>query len=123
MAKLLVVGLGGFAGAVLRYWLSGWVYGLTQSDFPVGTLAVNLAGSFVLGAAMGVVENHIVPPHLQLFVTIGLLGGFTTFSTFSFETYALIEIGSIGKAALNLVLSVGFGLAALMAGVMAGRAI
>jgi len=123
VAKLFVVGLGGFAGAVLRYWLSGWVYGLTQSDFPVGTLAVNLAGSLILGVAMGVVENHIVPPHLQLFVTIGLLGGFTTFSTFSFETYSLIEIGSIGKAALNLLLSVGVGLAALMAGLMAGRAL
>ena len=123
MAKILVVGLGGFAGAVLRYWLSGWVYGLSQSDFPVGTLAVNLAGSFMLGMAMGVVENHIVPPHLHLFITIGLLGGFTTFSTFSFETYALIEVGSIDKAALNLVLSVGVGLAALMAGLMAGRAI
>ncbi|MEJ2084270.1 MAG: fluoride efflux transporter CrcB [Acidobacteriota bacterium] len=123
MAKLFVVGLGGFAGAVLRYWLSGWVYGLTQSDFPVGTLAVNLAGSLILGVAMGVVENHIVPPHLQLFVTIGLLGGFTTFSTFSFETYSLIEIGSIGKAVLNLLLSVGVGLTALMAGLMAGRAL
>ena len=123
MAKLFVVGLGGFAGAVLRYWLSGWVYGLTQSDFPVGTLAVNLAGSLILGMAMGVVENHIVPPHLQLFVTIGLLGGFTTFSTFSFETYSLIEIGSIGKAVLNLLLSVGVGLTALMAGLMAGRAL
>ncbi len=123
MAKLLFIGLGGFVGAILRYWMSGWVYGLAQGGFPAGTLAVNAVGSFVLGLVIGVIENHIVPAHLQLFLTIGLLGAFTTFSTFSFETYALIEIGSFGKAVINILASVGVGLLAVMAGFLVGRSV
>jgi CrcB protein len=80
-------------------------------------------GSFGLGLVVGIIENHIVPPQLQLFVTIGLLGAVTTFSTFSFETWALVEVGSIGKALLNILASVGVGLAAVLAGLLAGRAI
>jgi len=123
VAKFLFIGLGGFVGAILRYWLSGWVYGLTHGDFPAGTLAVNAVGSFALGLVIGVIENHIVPTHLQLFLTIGLLGAFTTFSTFSFETYALVEVGSFGKAVINILASVGVGLLAVIAGLMAGRTI
>ena len=123
VTKLLFVGLGGCVGAILRYWMSGWVYGLTRGGFPAGTLVVNSVGSFALGLVIGVIENHIVPSHLQLFLTIGLLGAFTTFSTFSFETFALLEIGSYGRAILNLVASVGVGLFGVVAGLMAGRAI
>lgn len=121
--KLFVVGAGGFLGAILRYWLSGWVYRAIPGDFPTGTLMVNLLGSFALGFVLGIVENHIVTPAMQMFLTIGLLGAFTTFSTLSFETYSLIEIGSIGKAALNVGLSLVAGLLAVMAGLVLGRAI
>lgn len=123
MPKLLVVGMGGFIGAILRYWLSGWVYRVSPGDFPNGTLVVNLIGSFALGLVLGVVESHVLTPATQLFLTIGLLGAFTTFSTFSFETYALIEIGSFGKAALNVGLSLATGLLAVAAGLGLGRAI
>ena len=123
MTKLLIIGLGGFLGAVLRYLLSGWVYDRIDTGFPLGTLVVNLSGSFFLGLTLGIVEQHILPPHLALFLTIGVLGAFTTFSTLSFETWALIEIGSLGKATLNIIASVGLGLMAVIAGLLAGRAI
>ena len=123
MVRLLIIGCGGFVGAILRYWISGWVYGWSGGDFPLGTLSVNLLGSFVLGVVLGLADHLVVYPQLMLFLTIGLLGAFTTFSTFSFETWALIEVGSIGRAVLNMGLSLGVGLLAVFFGLVAGRAV
>ena len=123
MVRLLIIGCGGFVGAILRYWISGWVYGWSGGDFPLGTLSVNLLGSFVLGVVLGLADHLVVHPQLMLFLTIGLLGAFTTFSTFSFETWALIEVGSIGRAVLNMGLSLGVGLLAVFFGLVAGRAV
>lgn len=107
----------------VRYWVSGWVYSLGHGGFPTGTLVVNVAGSFFLGLAVGLAEHFVLHPNWQPFLTIGLLGAFTTFSTFSFETMALLEVGSSTKALLNVGASVLSGLVAVLAGLIAGRAL
>ena len=124
MGKFLAIGLGGFFGAVLRYWISEWVFELFKGRFPAGTLTVNLIGSFVLGLLMAVFENyplHPLQPNIKFFLATGLLGAFTTFSTFSFETLVLLQAGSVGKAALNILLSVCIGIAAALAGFWLGK--
>ena len=121
MLKILSIGLGGFTGAILRYWISGWVYTWVKTDFPSGTLVVNVVGSFLLGVVMGITEHYVMNPNLRLFITIGVLGAFTTFSTFSYETLMLFQVGAYGKAFLNMLLSVFVGVSAAFAGLMVGR--
>jgi CrcB protein len=119
--KLLIIGCGGFVGAILRYLVSGWVYSLSGSDFPLGTLVVNVVGSFILGLVLGLSDHFILHPQVMLFLTIGLLGAFTTYSTFSFESWSLIEVGSYGEALLNMAASLLLGLAAIALGLLLGR--
>ena len=111
--KLLVVGLGGFAGAILRYLVGGWVQGAFSRPWPFGTFAVNIAGCFAIGLVWGLVENRdLFNPAIRLFILTGVLGGFTTFSTFSLETYNLVRQGDWLGAGLNAGLSVFLGLLA-----------
>src|ERR1044072_5450644 len=92
MNHVLIVGIGGFLGSVLRYWLSAFVQRWAQEAFPLGTLVVNLLGCFVIGAVMSLAEyREAFSPEWRLFLTIGLLGGFTTYSTFGYETFALLR--------------------------------
>ena len=123
MIKILAIGLGGFAGALLRYWISGLAYAVTESSFPIGTLTVNILGSFILGFLLGTTDHYVFHPNVKLFLTVGLLGAFTTFSTFSFETLALIEVSSYYKAFLNVSLSIALGLAGAFLGLIIGRAL
>lgn len=123
MIKFLAIGIGGFVGALLRYGISGWVYSISRNNFPSGTLVVNVAGSFILGLIVGVAERYIIHPNLKLFLTIGVLGAFTTFSTFSYETIMLLQLSSYLKALLNVSLSVLLGLAAAFLGLAAGKAL
>lgn len=104
LLDLLSVGAGGGIGAALRYLASGWAQRLDLFEgFPVGTLAVNLVGSVVLGLLAGVSESrYVFGPNLRLFLFIGLLGGFTTYSTFSFETFGLLREGLYLRAAANV---------------------
>ncbi len=97
LKQLLFVGFGGFLGAILRFLVSGWVQRMFSSSFPYGTLAVNGLGSLLLGFLMGLSEGNIVSPQVRLLVGIGLLGAFTTFSTFSYETLMLLRGGRIGR--------------------------
>jgi fluoride exporter len=107
MQTYVVVFVGGGLGAAARYWLSGWVPGKIQSDFPVGTLAVNILGCFLIGLLMSAFEERfLTQPTVRIFLTIGILGGFTTFSTFSFETVALIRDGEVLFATMNIVVSI-----------------
>jgi CrcB protein len=119
--KLLIIGCGGFVGAILRYLISGWVYTLSGGHFPLGTLVVNLTGSLLLGLVLGLADHLVLHPQVALFLTIGLLGAFTTFSTFSYETWALVEVGSYGKALLNTAGSLLLGLIAVVVGLTVGR--
>ncbi len=122
MKELAVVFLGGGVGSALRYWLSGSVYRLLKPSFPYGTLVVNIGGCFLIGFLMAVFEERfVVQPLLRLFLTIGILGGFTTFSTFSFETVELLREGSMVSGLMNVLLSLGGCLTATLLGNILGR--
>ncbi len=102
---LLFVGLGGFIGAVLRFLISGVVQKHFPGSFPVGTLTVNVLGSFVIGFLVLLFEN-LLAPQLKAFLVTGTLGALTTFSTFSFETAVMIQEGALFRAVLNILLNV-----------------
>lgn len=117
MKLLAFVALGGAVGAVARYGASGWVHGFAGSGFPWGTLAVNVAGAFLLGFTLRVLQSSITPPEIRGFLTVGLLGAFTTFSTFTYEAVALMQDGEWARASLYLGGSVVVGVAAVIAGI------
>jgi fluoride exporter len=122
--NVVLVFLGGGIGAVARYWMQGAVYRIVGASFPYGTLAVNVAGSFCIGFLMLVFEERfLVQPSLRVFLTIGILGGFTTFSSFSFETLALLREGSIVAGLLNARVSVATCLGATWFGTIIGKMI
>jgi CrcB protein len=113
-----LVGCGGFFGAMLRYGMSGAVQRLAPfSSFPLGTLTVNVSGSLLIGVLAGLVElRQMLGPEARLFLMIGLLGGFTTFSSFAYETLALGQDGQYLLAALNALSSVALCLLAVWIG-------
>ena len=121
--QIILVGIGGFIGAVFRFLLSGFVHRLVPlSEFPFGTLAVNVAGCLLIGLLNGLAENRqIIGPELRLFLMIGVLGGFTTFSAFGYETLVLIRDAEFLRALGNVFLQVFFGLVAVWLGYMLGR--
>lgn len=123
MTKLLVVGLGGLIGALGRYGLSGLVHRWLGSSFPYGTLAVNAAGCLLLGALMYLVEERsLLSPNARLFMGIGVLGAFTTFSTFGYETVELLRDRELWFAFLNVAGNVVLGVGAVVAGYACLRA-
>jgi CrcB protein len=122
MGQMLAIAAGGALGALLRFWASNGVYGLLGRDFPYGTLAVNLLGSLVMGLCFVLfIERLVVGPEWRAFIMVGLLGAFTTFSTFSIETFNLLEDGELTRAMANVLLSVALCVLAAWVGVMAGR--
>ena len=122
LAKYLFVGIGGFIGSVLRYGCSGFVYRIAGDRFPLGTLTVNFIGCFVIGFVMMLFEERwLVSPTIRLFLTVGILGGFTTFSTFSFETIEIFRGGNFSLGFLNVAGSLVLCLAATWAGAVAAR--
>jgi fluoride exporter len=118
----LSVALGGAAGALLRYGLSGWLQAMTGAVFPVGTFGVNVLGSFIIGLVLQLgSERFLLSVELRLLLTTGFCGGLTTFSTFSFETLRLLEDQQWGAAAGNAALNVTICMAAVYAGTMLAR--
>ncbi len=117
MRNIIFVGLGGFAGSVLRYLVSGWIQKFLDTPFfPYGTLSVNVIGCLLIGLLGGWADNtELFSPPVRLFLLLGLLGGFTTYSTFGYETVALLRdrqaLAAMGYVGLHLVL--GFGAVAL----------
>lgn len=104
MREVLLIGCGGFLGAVLRYGLAGWVQSANTGSFPWGTLAVNVLGCFAIGLVVQFAEiRGILDPSVKAFLLIGVLGAFTTFSTFSHESVTLLLEGDGRLAALNIV--------------------
>lgn len=116
--KLVGIAAAGGLGALARYGLALGVQRLAGSGFPVGTFAVNMLGCFAFGLVFGVLERSLLPPALRPVVLTGFMGAFTTFSTFAFESHALLRSGQVFWAAANLggqvvlgVLGVALGLA------------
>ncbi len=122
--QLFYIGLFGGFGCVARYLLSGWTYQLVGRNLPYGTLFVNIIGSFLLGllVASGV-RGDFFPAEVRVGLAVGFMGGFTTFSTFSYETLRLLENGSFWQAGLNILLNIVLCLAFAFLGVLVARQI
>ena len=117
------IAVAGAAGAVSRYQVEGVVSRLTRGAFPWGTLVVNLSGCFLLGLVFTLLTERFLPhPDLRVAVTVGFLGAYTTLSTFAFESLRLGQDGAMGRATLNVVLSVAGGILAAWLGTVAARA-
>ncbi|SRR6056297_1739146 len=122
MKQLVAIAAGGAFGALMRYGVSTAVYALAGRGFPYGTLAVNVAGSAAMGLLFVLlVERLDADPVWRAALLVGLLGSFTTFSTFSMETLALLEEGAAVKALANILASVLLCLAGAWLGVVLGR--
>lgn len=117
---LLYIAAGGAVGALARYGLAGWVHGWTDDRFPWGTFAVNAVGSLLIGLALRYLESVPVSPEFRALVTVGLLGAFTTFSTYAYETVALLRDRDWMRAGLYSLGSLGLGLAAVGVGLALG---
>ncbi|HET9852845.1 MAG TPA: fluoride efflux transporter CrcB [Candidatus Limnocylindrales bacterium] len=121
---LLLVGAGGFFGAVSRYLVDGWVASATGGRFPWGTLVINVSGSFLLGLLFAAsIERNLIPAAIRVPVLIGFIGAYTTFSTLTLETWRLVEDGSYALAVGNLAGSMLLGMVAVVAGLTIGRAL
>lgn len=122
MTQVLAIGIGGALGSLLRFWMSTWVHSFAGRGFPYGTLTVNVLGCLVMGVLFVLfTERFSDNTVLRAGVLIGVLGGFTTFSSFSIETFNLIETGEVTKAALNMLGSLILCVGATWIGVILGR--
>lgn len=122
MQLIFYIALFGALGCLSRYYLSGWVYNMFGSGFPYGTFAVNISGAFIIGLIMEFSRySELFPADLRTGLTIGFLGGLTTFSTFSYETFRLLEDGEFFFALLNTVTSVVVCILFTWGGVVAAR--
>jgi len=122
--KILYLGIFGGLGCVARYMVSGWVYTLAGRALPYGTLVVNVCGSLLLGLIMeGTLRSTLLSPELRFGLTVGFMGGFTTFSTFSYETVRLLEEGSVTAAGANILLNVTVCIFAALVGIFLARQI
>lgn len=118
MNRILLIGIGGFLGSILRYWVSGYFQRVTGSaQFPYGTLAVNLIGCFVIGFLSQLAETYgVFTAESRAFIFVGLLGAFTTFSTFGNESMNLLRDGGNFFASINVGAHIAFGLGAVWLG-------
>ncbi len=122
MTQLAFIAAGGAAGALMRYWMSSGIYVLFGRGFPYGTLTVNVVGSLLMGFCyVFMIERMDVSVEWRAAIMIGLIGAFTTFSTFSIETLNLLESGEQMKAALNILLSVTLCILGCWLGMIVGR--
>jgi len=124
MQRTILIGVAGLAGTLLRYWLSGVVARRFGETFPWGTMAVNLVGCFVTGAVFYLSEERfLINPAVRTVILIGLLGGFTTFSSYGLQTFTLLRDGEFGLATLNVALSNVVGLLMVWAGYVFSKAL
>jgi CrcB protein len=121
---VLAVGVGGALGAIARYLLGGAVHRLLPGFFPYGTFVVNVTGCIVFGLIAGLAESRfVIGPTGRAFVLVGVLGGYTTFSSFAFESFELLRSGQLLHAGINVIGQVALGLLGLWAGFGLGRVV
>ena len=124
MANYFIIGIGGFFGAVCRYMVALWIGQKWGRTFPLGTFVVNISGSFLIGLLMSFfTEKFMVSPQVRLFLVVGFLGAYTTFSTFEYETGNLLKDGEWSIALANVILSVIAGFVALKLGEIIAKSI
>ena len=115
--NILLIAIGGALGSVARYLFSTFVLRATGSLFPLGTFAVNIVGCFVFGLIAGAAEQRVaLPPQMRAFALIGVLGGFTTFSSYAYESVSLLRDGQFLWASINVAGQVVIGVVGLAAG-------
>ena len=120
----LAISIGAVLGANARYLIGGWVADRLGASFPYGTLLINLTGSFLLGMILAIVSQRASAPiWVRTGLAVGLIGSYTTFSTFGAETYSMLSAGSLLLAALNILASVAGSLVAVYLGMQVGRLI
>ena len=124
MLKYVMVGIGGCLGSVLRFWLGSYIGSRMGTRFPYGTFVINITGSFLIGLVFALLTARTQwSPNWRYLIPIGFIGGYTTFSSFEFETLRSIQDGQIGLGLLYVALSVTVGFVAVWGSMMAGRAI
>jgi fluoride exporter len=124
MVKLLLIGFAGFIGTLGRYWLSGIVARRYGETFPLGTLSVNLVGCFLVGLLFYLMqERYLINENVRTIILIGLLGGFTTFSSLGLQTFTLLQDNEIALAVLNMVASNVLGLLLVWTGYTLAKAL
>lgn len=124
LEKILIISSGAALGANARYWIGDWVAQKWGSSFPAGTLIINLTGSFLLGFFMAIVsERLMLDPRWRILIAIGFLGSYTTFSTYTYESFNLIFKGEWLPGLLNLLGSSVLGLIAAAIGIYLGKSI
>jgi|SRR5579859_5531840 len=124
MTKYLMVALGGAIGSMLRFWAGGYVSTRLGTRFPYGTFLINITASFLIGFIMTLLAERMHwGPNWRFLIVAGFLGGYSTFSTFEYETFRVFQDGEFLVAGMNIVLSVAVGFLAVWVGVVTGRII
>ena len=121
MTVILLLTVGGALGVNLRYWLGVWIVDRVDPHFPWATFAINISGAFLIGLLAPWLARSLPDPRVRVFLLTGVLGGYTTFSSFTLETLTLWERGDMGRAAAYLVFSNGLGILAVALGAWLGR--
>jgi fluoride exporter len=121
LLKYLVVGVGGFLGAIARYMLGTYIGSRYGVRFPYGTFVINMSGCFLIGLIVTLLARTTASPYWRYLIPIGFIGAYTTFSTFEYETLRAVQDGQVITGLLNVALSVTVGFAAVWAGTAIGR--
>lgn len=121
MSNLLFIAIGGAAGALLRYSVSGIIHNFANGAFPWGTMVANISGCLAIGFLWQMFENLSLSPHMRSFIFIGMLGAYTTFSTYSLETFNLLREKELGYVLLNFLGSNILGIGMVFVGFIAAR--
>lgn len=123
MHKITAIAIGGAIGALFRYGTSGLIHRFFDGVFPSGTLTVNMTGSLLIGLIWGLSESIIISPNARLFIFIGILGSFTTFSSYSLESLNLLKSGELKLAAANILANNIMGILLVFAGLAISKQI